>query len=83
MKPRMVLDCNINMGGIDLNNQMLQPYLLECKKRNKLFKRLINVAIHNTMVFLMATNGNQKLDHLSLKMALIKGLTSSHAPAIP
>jgi hypothetical protein len=66
---------------------MLQPYLLECKKGNKwyikLFKRLLNVAIHNTTVLFRATTGNQKLDHLSFRLVFIKGLIESHRPAVP
>jgi hypothetical protein len=40
------------MLGVDLKYQMLQPYFLERKKSTKwylkLFKRLLNVTIHNT-----------------------------------
>jgi hypothetical protein len=62
IKPKVAFDYNTNMGGVDLKDQMLQPYLLETKKGNKwyikFFKRLINVAIHNTMVLFRTTTGN-------------------------
>jgi len=31
-KPVSILDYNENMGGVDLKDQLLQPYLLERKK---------------------------------------------------
>jgi hypothetical protein len=70
-KPKIAFDCNINMGGVNLKDQVLQPYLLESKKKkkkkgeNKFFKRLLNVAVHNTTVLFTATTGNHKLEHLS------------------
>jgi hypothetical protein len=55
-KPVVVCDYNINMLGVDLKDQILQPYLLEWKNGTKwypkLFKRLLGVAIHNAMVIL-------------------------------
>jgi hypothetical protein len=48
-KPVAVCDYNINMLGVDLVDQMLQPYLLEQKNgmkwHLKLLNRLLNVAI--------------------------------------
>jgi hypothetical protein len=50
----VVCDCNVNMLGVDLKQQMLQLYLLKPKKGTKrylkLFKRLLDVEIHNAMV---------------------------------
>jgi hypothetical protein len=87
IKPKVALDYNTNMVGVDLRDQILQPYLLAHKNGNKwyikFFKRLLNVAVHNTMVRFRATAGNQKLDHLSFKQALIKGLIETHGPAVP
>jgi hypothetical protein len=74
------------MGGVDLKDQMFQPYLLERKKGNKwyikIFKRLLNVAVHNTVVLFRATTGSQKLDYLSFRLALIKGLIETHGLAV-
>jgi hypothetical protein len=53
-KPVAVCVYNANKLGVNLKDQMLQTYLLEQKKCNKwylkLFRRLLNVAIHNAMV---------------------------------
>ena len=39
-KPVSVLDYNENMGGIDLKDQLLQPYLLERKEMTKWYIKL-------------------------------------------
>ena len=53
-KPLSVLDYNKNMVGVDLKDQLLQPYLLERKKMTKwyikLFRRLLNITVLNCMV---------------------------------
>jgi hypothetical protein len=35
IKPKVAFDYSTNMGSVDLNDQMLQPYLLEHNKGNK------------------------------------------------
>jgi hypothetical protein len=67
IKPKVAFDYNTNMRGVDLKDQRLQPYFLDCKKGNKWYiklKKKLNVAMHNTMELFRAT-GNQKLAHLS------------------
>jgi hypothetical protein len=63
-KPVVVCDYNINMLGVDLKDQMLQPCLLERKKGTKwylkLFKRLLSVAVHNAMVIYWCLPNNKK-----------------------
>ena len=49
-KPVSVLDYNENMGGVDLKDQVLQPYVTERKKMTKWYMkmfRLLNVTILN------------------------------------
>lgn len=87
MKSKVAFHYKTDMGDVDLKDLMFQPYLLVCKKRNKwyikVFKRLLNAAIHNTMVLLKEKTCKQKLKYLSFRMALIKGLNESHEPEVP
>jgi hypothetical protein len=39
-KPVSVLDYNENMGGVDLNDQVLQPYVTERKKMTKWYMKI-------------------------------------------
>ena len=60
-KPVSVLDYNKNMDGVDLKDQLLQPYLLERKKMTKwyikLFRRLVNITVLNCTVICRANSG--------------------------
>jgi hypothetical protein len=52
-KPVVICNYNVNMLGVDLKDQLLQPYLLNKRGTKwylKLFHRLLTVAIHNTVV---------------------------------
>jgi exonuclease III len=64
-KSAVVCDYNVNMLEVDLKDQMLQLYLLQWKKSTKwylkLFKRLLSVAIHNTVVISWYLPNNKKI----------------------
>ncbi|XP_022829638.1 piggyBac transposable element-derived protein 4-like [Spodoptera litura] len=53
-KPQVVLDYNLSMGGIDKKDQMIQAFPIERIRNHvwykKLFRRLVNVSIHNSFV---------------------------------
>ena len=70
-KPVSVLVYNENMGGIDLKDQLLQPYLLERKKMAKwyikLFRRLLNITVLNCMVICCANSGPTKIDYFKFR----------------
>jgi hypothetical protein len=55
MKPKCVRNCNVRMGGIDLKDKKLQPYLLERKLGMKwylkFFMTILNVTVHNAYIF--------------------------------
>jgi hypothetical protein len=80
-KPVVVCDYNVNMLGVDLKYQMLQPYLLEQKKSTKwylkLFKRLLSVATHNTVVIYQCLPNNKNMDTLKYRLSLAQGLVEN------
>jgi len=82
-KPVSVLEYNENMGGVDLKDQLLQPYLLERKKTTewyiKLFRRLLNIAVLNFMVICHANSGQTKIDHFKFRVELVQALLIEHA----
>ena len=65
-KPVSFLDYNENMGGVDLKDQLLQPYLLERKKMSKwyikLFRRFLNITVLNCTVICSANSAQTKVD---------------------
>ncbi|XP_021913223.1 piggyBac transposable element-derived protein 4-like [Zootermopsis nevadensis] len=86
-KPVVVRDYNKHMLGVDMKDQMLQPYLLERKRGTKwymtLFKRLLNVAIHNAMVMYRCVPNNKNIDTLRFRISLAQGLVEKHGPGVP
>jgi hypothetical protein len=81
-KPVSVIDYNENMRGVDLKDQLLQPYLLERKKMTKwymkLFRRLLNSTIVNCMVVCCANSGQAKIDYLKFRVELVQALLIEH-----
>jgi hypothetical protein len=81
-KPVSVLDYNENMGGVDLKDHLLQPYLLERKKMTKwyvkLFRRLLNTTIVNCMVICHANSGQTKINHFRFRVELLQALLIEH-----
>jgi hypothetical protein len=86
-KPVVVCDYNKNMLGVDLKDQMLQPYMIERKKGTKwymkLFKRLLNVAIHNSMVIYRSLPEKTHMDTLKFRISLAQGLVEKYGPRVP
>jgi hypothetical protein len=77
-KPVSVTDYKQNMGGIDLKDQLLQPYLLERKKMTKwhikLFRRLLNTTVLNCTVICRANSGQAKIDHFKFRVEMVEAL---------
>ena len=52
------------MEGVDLKDQKLQPYLIERKRcikwYMKLFRLVMNTAVHNSLVIIYNTSENKK-----------------------
>ena len=72
------------MGAVDLKDQKLQPYLLERKKGTKwyvkLFRRLLNVAVHNSLV--IYNSQNIAMDHLTFRLKLITSIFETYGRAV-
>jgi len=81
-KPVSVLDYNENMGGVDLKEQLLQPYLLERNKMTKwyikMFRRLLNTTVLNRMVICCANSGQIKIDHFKFRVERVQALLIEH-----
>ncbi|XP_015117278.1 piggyBac transposable element-derived protein 4-like [Diachasma alloeum] len=60
-KPKCILEYNKYMGGVDLHDQLMQPFLLERKKSNKwyikLFKRFLNSSVVNAYIIYQKRTG--------------------------
>ena len=84
-KPKCVRQYNKFMGGVDLKDQKLQPYLIERKRcvkwYMKLFRRLMNTAVHNSLI-IYNTSENKKMDHLNFRIQLVKELLETHGRAV-
>jgi hypothetical protein len=82
IKPTCVHDYNYSMGGVDLKDQLLNMYLVERKRMNKwymkLFKRLLNSTVLNSMIIFRQATG-RNIDHLSFRVQLVEGLFSKYA----
>lgn len=89
MKPVCVRDYNTTMGGVDLKDQKLSMYLLERKRGvkwyMKIFKRLLNVSIHNALVMYATTlerQGKRPITHREFRYELAESL-QRHRPCLP
>jgi hypothetical protein len=71
------------MGGVDKKDQMLQTYLTERERSKKLylklFRRLMNVAVHNSYV--LYCTKFQAL-HLTYRLELVKSLLLTYRPQV-
>lgn len=90
VKPVCVRDYNSTMGGIDLKDQKLSMYLLERKRGLKwyvkIFKRLLNVSIHNAFVLYVTSlkrRNMHTLTHREFRYQLAKSLVDQHKGCQP
>jgi hypothetical protein len=75
------------MLGVDLKDQLLQLHLLERKKGTKwylkLFKRLLSVAIHNSVVIYQCLLNNKNTVSLKFRLSLAQGLVEKNNSGVP
>ena len=83
-KPFCMIDCNHNMGGADLKDQLLHMYMVKRKRMSKwylrLFKRLLNYAVLNWIVVYQQVTG-RNIEQLSYRIRLVEGLFTKYARA--
>jgi hypothetical protein len=74
------------MIGVDLKDQLLHTYLLERKKLTKwyikLFQRLLNAAILNSMIICRANSPGIKTDPLKCRVDLVQALLVDHGGGV-
>ena len=77
-----VCDYNVNMGGVDLKDQLLQMYLVERKRMTKwymkLFRRLLNATVLNSWIIHKQVTG-KNIDQLSYRIQLVEALFVKYA----
>ncbi|XP_023947424.2 piggyBac transposable element-derived protein 4-like [Bicyclus anynana] len=81
-KPKVVLDYNLCMAGVDHKDQMLDAFPME-RSRNvfwykKLFRRLLNVSIHNAMVIF--NHGRTSLGNRDFRVKLVEQVLQTYCP---
>jgi len=84
-KPLCVIDYNHNMGGVDLKDQLQHMYMVERKKKMtkwylKLFKRLLNSTVLNSLVVYRQVMG-RNIQQLLYRIQLVEGLFTKYACA--
>ncbi|KAI5644264.1 transposase IS4 domain-containing protein [Phthorimaea operculella] len=80
IKPTVVPDYNVCMGGVDRKDQMLAMYPIERKRTRiwykKLFRRLLNVSVLNA--YILYKQKNQRISHRNFRKRVICDLLSKH-----
>ncbi|KAJ8728606.1 hypothetical protein PYW07_006302 [Mythimna separata] len=82
-KPKVVLDYNLSMGGVDKKDQLLQAVPIErvCNLiwYKKLFRRLLNVSIHNAFV-MYSKSGLNKMAQRQFRVLLADEIMQRFRP---
>lgn len=82
-KPNVVMSYNKNLGGVDLSDQVLQPYEVlrkTMKWYHKVFFHLLDIAIYNAFVVHNSLHSEKKIkkNQLDFRLALVKELLEKH-----
>lgn len=85
-KPKLIVEYNKSMGGVDRKDQPLEPYLLERKRCLKwyknMFKILLNVTILNSCI-LVNRSMNTKEQQLMFRLNLVEKIMKKHLSLVP
>ncbi|KAI5646680.1 transposase IS4 domain-containing protein [Phthorimaea operculella] len=84
LKPTVVLDYNVCMGGVDLKDQMLAMYPIERRRNNiwykKFFRRLLNASVLNAYILLKS---HYSISHRDFRLTLVRQMLAAHSPPAP
>uniref|UniRef100_A0A8C5MX79 PiggyBac transposable element-derived protein domain-containing protein n=1 Tax=Leptobrachium leishanense TaxID=445787 RepID=A0A8C5MX79_9ANUR len=83
-KPVCIKAYNRHMGGVDLADQLLQPYQIMRKSRawyKKVAIYLMQIATHNAFLLCKKANPGVTLSFLQFQLQVISGLLYQDAPA--
>ncbi|KAM4702819.1 piggyBac transposable element-derived protein 4-like [Rhinophrynus dorsalis] len=83
-KPVCIKAYNRHMGGVDLADQLLQPYLIMRKTRawyKKVAIYLMQIATYNAFILYKKANPGMKLTFLQFQLQVISGILYQDAPA--
>uniref|UniRef100_A0A8C5PK49 PiggyBac transposable element-derived protein domain-containing protein n=1 Tax=Leptobrachium leishanense TaxID=445787 RepID=A0A8C5PK49_9ANUR len=83
-KPVCIKDYNRHMGGVDLADQLLQPYQIMRKSRawyKKVAIYLMQIATHNAFLLCKKANPGVTLSFLQFQLQVISGFLYQDAPA--
>ena len=85
-KPQCIWEYNRHMGGVDMKDQKLQPYLLERKRCAKwylkLFRRLLNTSVHNALIVYSMNKDLKSLKHFEFRLQLVRELLETHVKTV-
>ncbi|XP_047105214.1 piggyBac transposable element-derived protein 4-like [Schistocerca piceifrons] len=80
--PQCIKKYNSFMGGVDLKDQKLQPFLMERKKGvkwyMKMFRRLMNVAVNNAFIVYNASEKTTEETYINYRLLFITQLLEIH-----
>ena len=80
-KPKVILEYNQYMGGVDKLDQMLEPYMSTRKSLKwykKFFLHLLDISVYNSFVLYKQQNVGSKATLLSFRGDLVTGIITKH-----
>ena len=80
-KPKVIVDYNTFMGGVDKLDQMIEPYLSirkSLKWYKKFFQHLLDVTVYNSFVLFKIKNASSKSSLLDFRKDLISNIITRH-----
>lgn len=80
-KPDLIHDYNMNMGGVDLVDQVTQAYpsmRKTIKWYKKLFLHMLDITLYNSLVIWRNLNPHKRMTYLDFRLAVARKLVEEH-----